>query len=61
LRARGGFDVDIAWKEGRLTRATLQRVSGAGQGVLRYRTQTVPIELKSNEKAEWDGGPALLH
>jgi alpha-L-fucosidase 2 len=28
LRARGGFEVDIAWAQGRVTRATLRSIRG---------------------------------
>lgn len=36
LRARGGFEVDIAWRDGRLTRATIRCLS-AGPCVVEYR------------------------
>ena len=35
LRARGGVEVDIAWRDGRLTYAELRRVSGDGDVIVR--------------------------
>lgn len=49
LRARGGYEVDIAWKDGRLTAATVRRVAGEGAGRVRYGEQVVPLSLKVGE------------
>lgn len=44
LRARGGFEVDLAWKDGRLQTATIRSVSGANP-VVRYGEKTVRLKL----------------
>ena len=49
LRARGGYEVDIAWQDGRLTAATVRRVAGQGAGRVRYGDQVVPVSLKVGE------------
>lgn len=49
LRARGGYEVDIAWKDGRLTVATVRRVAGTGAGRVRYGDRVVALSLKSGE------------
>jgi len=46
LRARGGFVVDIAWRDGRLTAATIRSTAGAGGGVVRYGDRVVDLQLK---------------
>lgn len=45
LRARGGYEVDIAWRHGRLTQATIRRVAGTGAGRVRYGDKVRPLAL----------------
>jgi alpha-L-fucosidase 2 len=49
LRARGGFEVDIAWTDGRLTSAHVRSVAGAGGGVLRYGDQVARLHLRPGQ------------
>jgi len=44
LRARGGFEVDIAWKSGRLDQAVIRSITGTGCHV-RYREKTVRLGI----------------
>jgi len=48
LRARGGFEVDVAWTGGKLTRATVRSVAGTG-GTVRYAGKIVALNLKPGE------------
>lgn len=49
LRARGGFEIDLAWARGRLTAATVRSVAGAGGGELRYGDQTLSLNLRPGQ------------
>jgi alpha-L-fucosidase 2 len=48
LRARGGFEVDLAWKNSKLTQAVIHSVNGTS-GRVRYNGKTVELRLKSGE------------
>jgi len=54
LRARGGFDVSMAWKDGRLTSAVLHSARG-GRTRLRYGTRTRELTLPAGGSFTWDG------
>ena len=54
LRARGGFEVSINWKEGRLTSAVLRSEKG-GRALLRYGRHTRELVLAPGASFAWDG------
>ncbi len=54
LRARGGFVVDIAWKDGQLTKATIRSLNG-NPIRLRYGSTTKLVMTKKGETISWDG------
>jgi alpha-L-fucosidase 2 len=54
LRARGGFEVDVRWRDGRLVEATLRSGNG-GAARLRYGSAVRPITLGAGEELSWDG------
>ncbi|HEX3801141.1 MAG TPA: glycoside hydrolase family 95 protein [Verrucomicrobiae bacterium] len=54
LRARGGFQVDEKWDNGKLTGAVLRSETG-GSANLRYGDKVVPIKLKPNKPAVFNG------
>jgi alpha-L-fucosidase 2 len=50
-RARGGFEVDLEWKDGALTQAVVRGVSnGPGPCVVRYGNTTRTLEIAAGEK-----------
>ncbi|HEV6964641.1 glycosyl hydrolase family 95 catalytic domain-containing protein, partial [Roseateles sp.] len=49
LRSRGGFEVDIAWADGRLTSASIRSVAGAGGGQVRWGRHVVDLQLKPGQ------------
>jgi alpha-L-fucosidase 2 len=51
LRARGACTVDISWKNGNLTRGTLQSDKG-GYYKVKYRQQIIQFQLKPGETIE---------
>jgi alpha-L-fucosidase 2 len=54
LRARGGFDVDVSWKDGKLVTATLRSTAGT-KAVLRYGEKTKQVQLTPGQSTRWDG------
>jgi alpha-L-fucosidase 2 len=55
LRARGGFEVDLEWRDGKLAAATLRSKNG-GECRVRYGSGTKDISLKAGEAYEIQGG-----
>jgi alpha-L-fucosidase 2 len=55
VRARGGFEADIAWREGELTEAEVRCTSG-GRCVVRYRSHVLERRLAAGERwrIRWD-------
>jgi alpha-L-fucosidase 2 len=49
LRARGGFEVDLRWKDGRLSACSIQRLPRAETCTVRYGDKTVALRFKPGE------------
>ncbi len=58
LRARGGFEVDIVWKDGKLVSATVHSLLGNNPCHLRYGNVTCSVKIKKGKAFQWDGRPA---
>ncbi len=54
LRARGGFEVDIAWENGKLKTATIRSIVGT-HCTVRYGQQTIDLKLAPGESKQWNG------
>jgi alpha-L-fucosidase 2 len=54
LRARGGFQVDIDWKNGRLVSADIRSLAG-NTCRLRYGKTTHEVDVKKGDTFRWDG------
>jgi len=59
LRARGGFEVDIEWKQGKLLLATIRNISGT-TCTIRYGNKTVSLNVKQGQKKIINGKLELL-
>jgi alpha-L-fucosidase 2 len=46
LRARGGYEVGVEWKDGKLVAATVKNVSGDGHPKVRYGGKVVELTVK---------------
>ena len=49
LRARGGFECDISWKDGKLTKAVIRSEKG-GHASIRYGDKQFPVDLQPGDK-----------
>ena len=54
LRARGGFEVDIAWKDGKLANTTIRSLNGNPLH-LRYGAKTNFLKTKKDRIYQWNG------
>jgi len=54
IRARGGYEVDESWKDGKLDSLTIQSIAGNDVKV-RYGDQTVVVKLSPGKSAQLDG------
>ena len=54
LRARGGFEVDLTWKSGKLTAATVRNLSGTNCKVA-YAGKSIDLNLAPGAAVELDG------
>jgi alpha-L-fucosidase 2 len=54
LRARGGFEVDMSWRDGKLTEAVVRSING-GSTKLRYGAATREAKLAKGETYRWNG------
>jgi len=57
LRARGGYEVGVEWKDGKLVAATVKNVNGDGTAIIRYGNLTTELHLAPG--AQQTIGPAL--
>ena len=58
LRTRGGFEVDIQWKDGELVAATLHSRPGT-ECTVRYRDRTLDLDIKAGGKVDLAGKQRL--
>jgi alpha-L-fucosidase 2 len=54
LRARGGFEVNLAWADGKLTTAKIKSLNG-NPARLRYGAAVKLVETKKGQTISWDG------
>jgi alpha-L-fucosidase 2 len=55
LRARGGYEVDIAWAAGKLTSVKIKSLGGR-KATVRYGDRTADIQFKSGQTIQLNFG-----
>ncbi len=58
LRARGGFEVDMEWKGGKLVWVSIKSVSGTATKI-RYGDKTIDLQLKPGQVKKLNGNLAM--
>jgi alpha-L-fucosidase 2 len=58
LRARGGYEVDVAWREGRLESAKIKNVSGDGDCKVRLGGKEVELKVRKGRTISLDANLA---
>jgi alpha-L-fucosidase 2 len=48
LRARGGYEVDVAWRDGKLESATVRNISGSGKCKIRHGGKLIEANIAAN-------------
>jgi alpha-L-fucosidase 2 len=59
LRARGGYEVDIEWQDGKLTKATIKSLLG-NPGEVSYANAVRKVQLKAGETLTWNGSAGAV-
>jgi alpha-L-fucosidase 2 len=54
FRARGGFELDVQWKESKLINVAVRSLAG-GSCRLRYGAVTRDLNLAKGQSTQWDG------
>jgi len=54
LRTRGGYEVSLEWKDGKLAATTIKNVCGSGKIPVRYGNRLVELALKPGESRKLD-------
>ena len=60
LRARGGFEVDLAWADGRLSDARIKSLRGGRCGV-RYNDRSIDLTSRPGQVLHLDGNLEVMH
>lgn len=59
LRARGAFEINLAWKSGALSSATIRSVGGT-EATVRYQSKSVTLKLVRGQAIQFDGNLKII-